>query len=75
MISQKGIQKIIEKKAKIAFVGRERVIVGIEEAARIIHRAVEQTHVADGACAWCEQAADPNNKSVTACPFHDAPRR
>jgi hypothetical protein len=37
--------------------------------------AAQQSVQADGACSWCTQAADPNNHSVTACPFHNTPRR
>ena len=28
----------------------------------------------DGACWYCTQAANPNNHSVMACPFHQTPR-
>lgn len=32
--------------------------------------AVEHTLAPDGACWWCEQASNPQNSSVTVCPFH-----
>lgn len=35
-----------------------------------LNRAVEQNAHTDGACWWCEQAANPQNSSVTVCPFH-----
>jgi len=48
-----------------------------EAAIELLERelAAQQCVQSDRACAWCKMAADPNNASVTACPFHDTPRR
>lgn len=32
--------------------------------------AAQQNAHTDGACWWCEQASNPQNSSVTVCPFH-----
>lgn len=43
----------------------------LAQLSEIINAAQQNMHT-DAACHWCEMAADPNNRSVTVCPFHPA---
>jgi len=75
MISKRGIEKIIEKKVWVHISeSNTPELTGVEEAARIIHGAVQHSLNADGAiCAVCREEERNVATVCLECLNHIAP--